>query len=190
MVFEYPNSSLFENVVYVASLKWFVFVFVCVIVIVIVIARLYLMLCVPTLQHIWYITSLEGVKQIFAISYEEKRWWSFILCASYDWQYYVNNFPNCIYSWKGIFNIQSSILKTAKEMKITKTRNHKISACPLFYFKGIQQNIIGRQSLKSFYFLATFPSLHSFHLTSSRQCLYWQQGKQNGFCHFMDIGNI
>ena len=89
-------------------------------------------------QHIWYITSLEGVKQIFAISYEEKRWWSFILCASYDWQYYVNNFPNCIYSWKGIFNIQSSILKTTKEMKITKTRNHKISACPLFYFKGIQ----------------------------------------------------
>ena len=67
MVFEYPNSSLIENVVYVASLKWFVFVFVCVIVIVIVIARLYLMLCVPTLQHIWYITSLEGVKQIFAI---------------------------------------------------------------------------------------------------------------------------
>ena len=127
----------------------------------------------------------------------------------------MSNFPNCIYSWKGIFNIQSKALETTKE--------DGYSFCKTSF--GAKTNSLCRdldtlevifQKLPKFWKLlldschvywifliacgdATTPKkmekigLWSFVekvLTSRPKSFYWWKGWQESACHFMDIGNI
>ena len=133
------------------------------------------------------------------------------------WQYYVSNFPNCIYSWKGIFNIQSKALETTKEdgYSFCKTlfdaKTHSLCrgrdlVMLESFFKSSQITAWFNSTSSHFYriFLivcgdATTPKkmekigLWSFVekvLTSRPKSFYWWKGWQESACHFMDIGNI